>query len=215
MNKPQLPLPLEVVGRTPPSFLIGQCNRVAAELVLRWPDWPTQLVYLCGPPASGKSILVSEWTRHSSGAIIHAAESIPQTLTSNIAVEGIEALADEAGLFHLINEAALQRRSVLLTARLSPAALPVRLPDLQTRLRAATLAEIGPPDEAFLQELLVMLANRAQIAIDAAVASYCVTRMERTQLAAVNLISALNRRSLGEGRKVNLKMAAEVLGDAS
>jgi chromosomal replication initiation ATPase DnaA len=180
---------------------------------MRWPNWPGPVLYLFGPPASGKSKLAGEWARLSGGARLQASNSVPVDHPDRVVIEDLEDLGDEAALFHLINDMALGGGSLLLTARVPPSGLAIGLPDLRTRLRAAPLAEIGAPDEVFLEELLVLLAARAQLALEPAVASYCVTRMERTQLAAVNLISALDRRSLAEGRKVSLKLAAEVLGE--
>jgi hypothetical protein len=58
-----------------------------------------------------------------------------------------------------------------------------------------------------------VLAEAVQIAIDPGVAAYCVARMERTHEAAVNLISALNRRSLALKGPLTQKVAAEALDE--
>ncbi len=48
-------------------------------------------------------------------------------------------------LFHLINLAREENASLLFTARAAPAAWPVAIPDLVSRLRALPVATLQPP----------------------------------------------------------------------
>jgi chromosomal replication initiation ATPase DnaA len=130
-----------------------------------------------------------------------------------LVVDGLDDLVSEEALFHLINAVMERAGALLITARAAPGALKLRLADLKTRLLGATHVMIGEPDQAFLERLLVHLAERAQIAMDPAVAAQCAARMERTHEAAVNVISALDRQSLSRKGPLSQRLAGEVLDE--
>jgi len=180
-----------------------------------WPDWSAPFVLIHGPPSSGKSHLASVWAFDTGALIVDAAQLDAgwHTEARLVAIDALERLESEEALFHLANAVHERGGSLLLTSRLPAAGLDFTLADLRTRLKSAVAVEIGPPDEGFLLELLAVLAEEAQIAIDPAVAAYCIARMERTHEAAVNLISALNRRSLALKGPLTQKVAAEVLDE--
>ena len=216
---PQLPLPLDFARRTLASYLVGSCNQDAVDLILSWPQWPGPLVYLHGPAACGKTHLARIWAQDRANALLVPAEEIgPGALdrfasTTRLVVDGIERLASETALFHIVDDMLIRNGSLLLTGREAPPALSLRLADLKTRLALASPAEILAPDETFLAQLILRLAEEIQVAMDPALAAYCVSRMERTHLAAINLISALDRRSLATGKRVSREMAAAVLDE--
>ena len=186
-----------------------------------WPDWAAPLVLISGPPLSGKTHLARVWANDTGATFLHGSQlgtGSPAVVAGEVrlaVIDGLDQLNNEEALFHLINAIYLRGGSVLLTSRVPASGLELRLADLKTRLKSAVSAEIGPPDEPFLLELMAVLAEEAQIAIDPAVAAYCLARMERTQEAAVNLISALNRRSLALQGPLTQRVAADVLDELS
>jgi chromosomal replication initiation ATPase DnaA len=188
---------------------------LAAKTVRGWPDWPSPFVLVHGPASSGKTHLAAVWAFDEGALVVDAARlSVDWHADARlVVVDGLERLGSEEALFHLANAIAERGGALLLTSRLPAAGLEFGLADLRTRLKSAVSVGIGPPDEAFLSELLTVLAEEAQIAIDPAVAAYCIARMERTHEAAVNLISALNRRSLALKGPLTQKVAAEVLDE--
>ena len=216
---PQIPLPLGFARHTLASYISGECNQAAIDLVLGWPSWRTPVVYVHGPAACGKTHLARVWAEDRADATVIAAEEIGARSLAGLlkvgrlAVDGIERLASEEALFHIADDVMIMGGSLLLTGRQAPGALSLALPDLKTRLVAATAVEITAPDEKFLGQLLLRLAEEVQIAMDPALAAFCVSRMERTHLAAVNLIAALDQRSLAAGKGVSRDMAAAVLDE--
>ena len=142
-------LPLDLPQRTAfgrEDFLVTPSNTAAVALIDDWPNWPSHTQALVGPAGSGKSHLVAVW-RERTGASAIAADRLAQADldalvgAGHVAIEDApgEALAERA-LFHLLNLARDHSRSVLLTGREAPAAWPVALPDLATRLRAVPSA---------------------------------------------------------------------------
>jgi chromosomal replication initiation ATPase DnaA len=198
------------------DFLVGDANRAAVTLIDHWPLWPEAGVFLAGPAGSGKSHLVEIW-RRASEAVVLAAGTLDKGAAevagnaSAVAVEDLHAGdLDEAALFHLLNLARERRTAVLLTSRLAPAALAVRLLDLASRLRAMHPAALAAPDDDLLRVLVKLFADR-QLAVEAAVIDFLVLRMERSLEAANALVAHLDEEALAAGRPITRRLAAEAL----
>jgi len=214
----QLPLSLpHRPAMTRADFLVGAANREAIALIDRWPDWPAMTVLVAGPAGSGKSHLVEIW-RLASGAAVASASALddaaaPAMVAAGaVAVEDLQAGPfDEAALFHLLNLARERAVPVLMTSRQWPAALPIALPDLASRLRAAHPVELGPPDDELLRRVLVKLFADRQLSIDRAVVDYIVVRMERSLEAANRIVDDLDRTALAAHRAITRPLAAAAL----
>src|ERR1700751_6426403 len=68
------------------DFMVSESNVAAVELIDRWPDWPSAMLVLHGPPGCGKTHLAHLWRERASALMIAG-----ETLT-------------EATLPHLIDE---------------------------------------------------------------------------------------------------------------
>lgn len=210
-----LTLPLDpALGRD--DFIEGEANRTALSAIERWPDWPAGLLYLQGPPGSGKTHLAAIFMAASGAGRIEAAGiggAEPEALLAAgaLAIEDLEPGAfDEAGLFHLLN-LARGRASLLLTSRHAPGGLDIRTPDLLSRLRAAEPQQLSAPDDALLRKVLVKLFADRQLSVDPGVIGYVLGRIERS-LGAVNaFVEAVDRLALETGRPVTRRLAAEAL----
>ena len=129
-----------------------------------------------------------------------------------VAVENLHAgPLDEAALFHLLNLAGERQAPVLLTSRTAAAALPVKLPDLASRLRAARPVDLGAPDDDLLRRVIVKLFADRQLAVDSAVVDYIALRMERSLQGANAIVADLDREALAAGVPVTRRLAAGAL----
>jgi chromosomal replication initiation ATPase DnaA len=214
----QLPLTLPhrpSLGRA--DFLTGDANAAAVAFVDRWPEWPTRPVLLHGPAGSGKTHLAEIW-REASGAEMLSARELTIEAAGlagagrAAAIEDLQdAPVDEAALFHLLNLAAERRTALLLTSRVPAAALPIALPDLASRLRAALPLELAAPDDELLRRVLVKLFADRQLTLDRAVVDFVVTRMERSLEAANLIVERLDHEALAQARPITVRFAAEAL----
>jgi chromosomal replication initiation ATPase DnaA len=214
-------LPLDLPHRSAfdaQDFLVSVCNEAAVAVIDRWPDWPAPVLAIVGPAGSGKSHLVNVW-RTRSIARVSAASALREETISEfqraraLAVEDIDrGLANEQALFHILNVAAEQKHSVLLTSRLAPGELEITLPDLRSRLRAAPVVNISTPDEPLLRALLVKLFSDRQLAVEPNVISYLALRIERSAEAAQRAVEVIDRLALASRRKVTRAFVADVLG---
>ena len=197
------------------DFLSGPCNDGPLALIDSWPEWPANALALIGPEGSGKTHLAMIWAAVAGARVISARAlreaELPSALaTGALVVEDAAAGADDRALFHLINLAREQQASLLLTAREPPAAWPVTLPDLASRLRALPVATLRAPDDAMLRGVIVKLAADRQLALDDSVVSYLITRIERSFAAARAAVIALDNEALRQRRAPTRALAAEI-----
>lgn len=177
----------------------------------RTADWPLGRLVLCGEPGSGKTHLVHAWAEAHGAAILAEApkDGWPRR---PVAIDGIDAVPDEIALLHLLNAAAEDRHPVLLAATTPPGRLPVRLPDLASRLRATTAITIGPAPDAFLRMLLARLLAERQLRIPAPVQDWLLARLPRTPAALRDATARLDAAALQQGRGITRPFAASILG---
>lgn len=201
------------------DFLEGSANARALALIDSWPDWPHRVMLLSGPEGSGKSHLASIWAvmagaRSTTAHSLTAAE-VPNALaTGALVVEDIDrGDVDDRAMFHLLNMAREDDAYMLLTARTPPAALPVALRDLQSRLRAIPVVDLLAPDDDLFRALIVKFCADRQMSVDEAVVGYLATRIDRSFAAARDAVAYLDEEALRLGRPVTRALAAQLLRD--
>jgi DnaA regulatory inactivator Hda len=206
----------------PPSFgrddfLVAPCNAEAVAWLERWPDWPAPGLALYGPPGCGKSHLLAAFAAAHDGLAMPAAAlvvaAVPVLIEAHrvVALDDIEALADEAAAFHLFNLARESGRFVVVAGRQPPARLPLVLADLASRLATLPTVAIGAPDDSLLAAVIVKLFADRQLKVGTDVVAYLLGRIERSFAAAGRVVEALDRASLAERRPVTVPLARAVL----
>jgi chromosomal replication initiation ATPase DnaA len=200
------------------DFLVSPSNERAYALIERWPDWPDTILVLDGPKGSGKSHLAAIWAMESHGWTVDAfevtVERVPHLVSNGaLVIEDLHAAGtDEPALFHLLNLARERRAHVLITTAVAIEQLPIRTPDLRSRLRLAPSVALDPPDDALLRAVLVKLFVDRQLVVDTSVVDYLALRIERSLAAAAETVAALDREALSRGRRITRPMAAELVG---
>ncbi|MGE7369910.1 DnaA regulatory inactivator HdaA [Neorhizobium sp. NPDC001467] len=197
------------------DLLVSGPVSAAVAIVDNWPAWPSPVIVLAGPAGSGKTHLASIWRDKSGARDIHP---LPGQHASRFAADGPVLFEDadrrgfdDTELFHVINSVRENGSSLLMTARTWPSAWGVTLPDLRSRLKAATIVEIGEPDEDLLAQVIVKLFADRQLNIDDKIVAYIVARMERSLAAAQHIVERIDRLALSRGTRINRSLAAEVL----
>jgi hypothetical protein len=190
----QIALPLdELRGGGSSSLIITDANATAFAGLGNSVSWPSRCAILFGPPRSGKS-LMARYFAGQGGTVIDDAEA-----------SGAEVL------FNAWNRAQESGTALLFASRWRPADWNIDLPDLRSRLGAALLLEISPPDDEMIEQLLQkQLADRgAAISIDAL--SYVKRRIERSYAGIESFARAANALALAENAPVNLVLVKRVL----
>ena len=127
-------------------------------------------------------------------------------------IEDADRVGDaEERLFHVVNGVLQSQRWALITARSGPSAWTLRTPDLLSRLRLAPLVRLGAPDLELAQAVLFKLFSDRQLLVEPRVVAFIALRIERSLAAARDIVAALDREALAQGRPVTRAMAAELL----
>ncbi|MFN0046625.1 MAG: ATPase [Sphingorhabdus sp.] len=190
----QIALPLdELRGGASSSLIITPSNATAFAGIGSSASWPKGCAILTGPPRSGKSLMA----RYFSGQ-------------GGTVIDNAEACAAET-LFNAWNRSQESSVPLLLISRWHPADWNITLPDLQSRVGAALLLEISPPDDEMIEQLLQkQLADRgAAIGIDAL--SYVKRRIERSYAAIEGFARNANAMALAQNAPVTLALVKKVL----
>ncbi|RST82792.1 hypothetical protein EJC49_23305 [Aquibium carbonis] len=198
------------------NLIVSPANAAAVALVDRWPDWTSPVAVLAGPTGSGKSHLAEIWAQAADAVRLSPAglgdgfEAAQQGRA--ILIDGIATgECDQTALFHLINQVRTANSFMLLTSRAFPAAWGVTLPDLASRLRAATVVEIGEPDDLLLAGVITKLFADRQVEVEAHVVAYLISRIERSLSTAGRVVDELDRTALEQKSRVTRTLAASVI----
>lgn len=197
------------------DFLVAPCNEAAVEWVDLWPHWPGPALALCGPSGSGKTHLAAVWQSRT-GAIRIEPGAISGALddgklpAKHLIIEDMVCPDHEEALLHLYNQIAESGGSLLLTSETPPARWPLKLADLASRLRATPVAEIGAPDDALLEALLVKMFADRQLRVGPEVIAFLLPRMERSFAGARNLVERLDGAALSQQRTITIPLARTV-----
>ena len=193
----QIALPLDwPAGETERDFIVGDSNAAAVRHLDHWGTWPVMATILTGPRKSGKSLLGRLFARKTGGRLIDDADQ-----------------RREDDVFHAWNVAQETRRPLLIIADRPPPDWKPRLPDLRSRLGATTHVAIADPDDALARALLERLLAQRNLAVPPDLVAWLLPRIERTHIALLRAVDALDEAALSRRSRLSLKLARATLAD--
>lgn len=207
------------------DFMVTKCNQDAVKIISLWPDWPFFAFSIYGPKGCGKSHLAHMFAELVSSRvekplkvkIMNAADlkirKIQQIHDENpcLVVENMNSKVDEQALFHLFNLYHNEGGYLLFTSEFALPRLPLKLPDLRSRLNLVPSVSIKEPDDELLTLLVVKLFNDRQIVISQEVLNYIVQNMQRSFSFAQRLVEEIDTVSLIYKRAVSVPIVKEAL----
>lgn len=208
-------------GRT--DFHVGKSNSDAVGWIDRWPEWPAPVFILYGAAASGKTHLASVWQERSGATLVKPELLIEKSAEEicasgqNLVLDGLDPwLGDrtaETTLFHMYNMLKEQKKSMMMTMRMAPTYAEFLIRDLASRLRAAPAVQIHAPDDMLLASVLIKLFSDRQLNVSNDVISYILPRMERSFVAARDIVERADKKALSEKRPVSVPLLRKVMAE--
>lgn len=224
MNERETQLPLNFPYNPIFQFddlVVTESNRMAFQLIDRWPNWAFPIAVLVGKEGSGKTHFSSIWIQKTNALSIRRNEidqAVPMASSGKaFLIEDIDAGEfSEEGLFHLINsvkQANLDERkaTLLMTTSTVPSTWNLKLNDLKSRLNSVMLVTINQPDDALLTAVAFKLFSDKQIIVHPDAVYYLVSRCERSLFALRRVIDSIDRLTLQRKSKVTRAVISEVL----
>lgn len=225
----QLPLPVaRRDGNTLEAFLPA-VNPEALAAVQALVAGREPVVYLWGPPDSGRSHLLEAAVAARDGrggpAFFLAAEGLAGTgpgLLEGLVAPGVLVAIDEidrfAGdrrweeaFFHLFNAVSAAGGSLLTSAAATPDAAGFVLADLSSRLSSGLVSGLRPLDDAGRLSVLVFRAGRRGLLLPPEVARFLLTRSSRRLADLVALLDELERAASVSKRRLTLPFVRSVI----
>jgi chromosomal replication initiation ATPase DnaA len=185
------------------SFLRAASNEAAWTWLGRTEVWPDRRLALFGEADRGKTHLLRIWAGSTGAAVMDGpslAEFPEVTAAAGVAIDNADH-ADEAALLHLLNTAHDVDRPVLLVGRAAPAHWPVRLRDLDSRLRAITAVEVEAPDDDLLRRLLLHWLAERRLVADETLHDRLLLRLPRSPEVLRAAVARLDREALTSRRR--------------
>ncbi len=179
------------------DFYVSDANKDAVHFLDSWSTWPVPAAILIGPAGSGKSHLAAIFARRANARLWDDADCTNS----------------EEALFHAWNAAMEERRPLLMTARSAPSEWNIALADLKSRLAATPRVLIRSPDDALLEALFLKLWRDRGIDLAPEVATYVLTRIERSFESAARAVELIDSAAMSAQRPITIPLAREALLD--
>lgn len=202
------------------DFLISPCNEQAVAKIDAFPEWSSPALIIVGAEGCGKTHLLRVFQSMHGGTIIVPDNLMPETISELPASDAflIEDAGDwigikdhEEALFHLYNRCFANGEKLLIASRVFPNHWDILIPDLASRLKAADVAEIGPPDDTLLMALLAKHFADRQVRVAPGVIEYVTPRIERSFAAVQSFAAAADAKALKDKRQITIPLARDVL----
>ncbi len=225
----QLPLGVQLgVSLRFETYTTGD-NAEAVESLRRLADGVSSApVWVHGPPGSGKSHLLQAACARAS-ANGRSAAYLPLALVQAegpalldgferlglVALDDVDAIAGNAGwesaLFSLYNGLAEHGGRLATAAAGAPAAIPLRLADLASRLAASEVHRLEPLAESELPAALRLRAGRRGLELPEETLSFLTRRAPRDFATLCRMLDALDTESLAAQRRLTVPFVRDWL----
>ena len=185
------------------------------------------IIYLYGPPGSGKTHLtqaschlsdagtlylpLKELGQYPAAEVLQGVEQLDR-----VCIDDLHAVLGDAqwerALFNLYNSARELGCRLVVAADAAPRALAVGLDDLRSRLSWGIVYQLAQGDDSEKASILQFRAARRGLSLSTEVASYIVSRAPRPMEQLLDVLDVLDSASLSEQRALSIPFVKQTLG---
>ena len=208
-------LPFRVAtGRT--EYFLSAANQMAVATIDDLASWPQRKMMVLGPESCGKSHLLDIWISDNAAQKFDplAVFDLPEP-GANIVLDDLQNIAGilpaETRLFHLHNHLQSTGGALLMASSLPVTQAGFQLPDLLSRLQGTACTRIEAPDDDLLHAVLLKNFMDRQLSPTPTIIAYILKNMDRTFIAASELVTELDAQSMASKRPIGRKMVADIL----
>ena len=209
------------------DFYVSNKNELAYKMIKKWPEWPTQVVYIYGSEKCGKSLVCKLWKDISQGIYINTSNFIEKLIAQNdltyiqnhnwiiddvdyiISFEGNKYEEKILNFINIIETSG--KNNILMTSRKMPRFLDSGLKDLISRISSATVIEMRDPDEILLKKIIEKYLNERNIKINNENLDYLINRIERSYKSALKFAKQIDIMSLEKKTKITKSFLKSIL----
>ena len=222
----QLALPLQLADHAVFDSYYRAGNDTVVDLLCSLADGEDgQGCWLAGAPATGKTHLLQAVCERAGDRAVYVPLSVLadagpgplEGLASReiICLDDIDAVVDtedwERALFALCNEVVDANRCLIVSAGMSPREIPIRLPDLQSRLLQLPVFRIEPLGESDRIAALQLRARHRGLDLPDDTARFLLSRSRRDMASLYALLDKLDVEALRAQRRLTIPFVKQVL----
>jgi DnaA family protein len=228
MQPTQLPLGIGLRDSSVFSSFFAGHNRPVIDAMRSLRDGePPRCVWLHGADGVGKSHLLQAVCADAGQRALTAAylplgapEMSPELLAgcgqlAHVCIDDVQLVAGEQewerALFSLYQEMEDHRGRLWVASASTPAALPIRLRDLASRLSGALVLTLHPLGDDAQIEALKLRAQLRGFELPAETARYLLRRLPRDMASLCTFLDELDQASLAAQRRLTVKFVSQVL----
>jgi chromosomal replication initiation ATPase DnaA len=198
------------------SFFVSDSNRIAYELIERWPNWSFKQYVICAPSGYGKTHLGHILKDRIEGEFFNAKDITQETLltirpNNNYVLDDIQLIDDPKLLFHFYNLTLENHCTVIYLSEVTPGRHDMKLADLNSRLRTLPVIELTQPDDELCKAIIKKVFADLQINLSEDVVNYILAHTSRSLTDMQSNLQLINQRSLEEKRSITIPFIKLVL----
>ena len=197
------------------DFCISQSNQDVYDYLFKWPSWESNILNIHGPGKSGKTFLLTIFAQKHSFIKISSkglsSEKIDFLLSQkSLIVEDIDQSTSEEILFLIFNDFKANNKFLAFSSTQDSSNIKFELKDLASRFKSVFNLEISNPSDNLLYSILLKQLSSRQIVIKKELLTHIINRVERTYSAINKFVVNIDKESLVNKKKIDLKLINHV-----
>jgi len=203
------------------DIIVADFNYDVMEFLFKPHQWLSNFLCVYGEAGVGKSFLTQRFIHLYQGKEIfekhikHISEIEKITAKYKVLLfEDFEKFCNsknEVCFFNLYNTVQVSTCKLIITSAIPLQHMPIKLPDLHSRLKSITSLRINNPNDVTLQQLFVKIIADKQIFVSKEVVDYVFKRIQRDMPAIINLTNKMEKYILEYNKPITLKSIQQLI----